>query len=320
MRIMRSVLALAAIALVASPAAAWPDRPIKMIVPFSAGGSTDVTARILAEQMSEVLGQQVIVENKPGAGGTIGTEEAARATPDGYTVILQTSSSSVINVWLYQNLAYDPVASFRPVALATRLPNVLVVNPAMGVRTLPELIGKLQAEPDTYTYGSSGNGTILHLSGYLFAKMANVEIEHVPYGGAGPAMTDLLAGHIDMMVDNLPTALGHIQSGALVPIGITTRTRSPVLPDVPTLDEAGLAGYETYSWTGIFAPAGVPDDVVARIQDAALAALADPDTRKKLEDLGNEVLAGDAAALDIFWKEQLALWKPIVEGSGVTIE
>lgn len=320
MRIMRLVTAFALATFMAAPAAAWPDRPIKMIVPFSAGGSTDVTARILAAEMSEVLGQQVIVENKPGAGGTIGTEEAARANADGYTVILQTSSSSVINVWLYKNLPYDTVTSFRPVALATRLPNVLVVNPSLGVNNLPDLIAKLQAEPGTYTYGSSGNGTILHLSGYLFAQMAGVEIEHVPYGGAGPAMTDLLAGHIDMMVDNLPTALGHIQAGALVPIGVTTKTRSPVLPDVPTLDEAGLAGYETYSWTGIFAPAGVPDDVVARIQDAALAALADPETRKKLEDLGNEVLAGDAAALDVFWKEQLALWKPIVEGSGVTIE
>ncbi len=320
MRFLCLLLAAACAAFLAVPAGAFPDRPVRMIVPFAAGGSTDVTARILAAKMSEILGQQVIVENKPGAGGTIGTEEAARAAPDGYTIILQTSSSSVINVWLYKNLSYDPQGAFRPVALMTRLPNVLVVNPAMGVRTLPELIAKLKAEPDTYTYGSSGNGTILHLSGYLFATMAGVEIEHVPYGGAGPAMTDLLAGHIDMMVDNLPTALGHIQSGSLVAIGVTTKARSPVLPDVPTLDEAGLAGYETYSWTGIFAPAGVPDDVVARLQDAALAAASDPDTRRKLEDLGNEVLAGDAATLESFWKEQLAIWKPIVESSGVTIE
>ena len=304
-----------------APAAAeFPSQPIKMVVPFSAGGSTDVMGRILAAGMSPDLGQQVVIENRGGAGGTIASGAVARARPDGYTIIQHTVSTAAINAALYKKLPYDVRTAFAPISLVTRIPNVMIVRNDLPAKTLAEFIALLKADPGKYNYGSSGNGTILHLSSALFCARAGVRMVHIPYGGAGPAMNDLLAGVIDMMVDNLPTAISHIRAGNVRALGITTKTRSPLLPDLPTISEQGLPDYETYSWSAFFAPAGTPPAILERLHKATAAAARDPKTRKRLNDIGVEVIGSTPQELRVFWERQIAFWKPIVEESGARIE
>jgi tripartite-type tricarboxylate transporter receptor subunit TctC len=298
----------------------YPRQPIKLIVPFAAGGTTDILARIIAARLSTDLGQQVVIENIDGAGGSVGAEAAARARPDGYTVIFHTSSTGAINSALYPNLKYDMRRDFAPISLLTRNPNVLVVRKDFPANTLAEFIVLAKKNPGKFNYGSSGNGTILHLAGALFAKQAGVNIVHVPYRGAGPAMNDLVAGVIDAMFDNLPSAIVQIRAGNVKALALTTKTRSPALPNLRTMAEQGFLTYETDTWGALFAPRGTSAAVIARLNKAAVVAMKDPATVKRLYDLGAVAVGSSPEDLARFRDQQLIYWAPIVRDSGARIE
>jgi tripartite-type tricarboxylate transporter receptor subunit TctC len=300
--------------------AAYPRQPVKLVIPFAAGGTTDLLGRIIADRMGTDLGQQMVVENIDGAGGTVAGQYVARARPDGYTLILHTASTGAINPALYPNLRYDMRRDFVPVVLLTRTPNVLIVKKTLPANSLAELIALAKRTPGQLNYGSSGNGTILHLSGALFARQAGIDIVHIPYRGAGPAMNDLIGGVIDMMFDNLPTALVQIRAGNVKPIALTTKTRSPALPELRTLAEQGFPDFETDTWAAVFAPRGTPLEVIARLNRAGLATIRDPTTVKRLNDLGAVTVGSTPEELARFLDQQLAYYAPIVRASGARIE
>ena len=299
---------------------AYPRQPVKLVIPFAAGGTTDILGRILAARLGTELGQQVVVENIDGAGGTVASETVARARPDGYTLILHAASTGAINAALYPNLKYDMRRDFVPIILMTRTPNVLVARKDFPANSLAEFIALAKKNPGKFNYGSSGNGTILHLSGALLAKQAGIEIEHIPYRGAGPAMNDLVAGVIDLMWDNFPSALVQIRAGNVKALGLTTKTRTPALPALKTIAEQGFPNYDTNTWSAIFAPRGTPPEIVARLNRAGLAVLRDAATVKRLNDLGAETLGSTPEELAAFRDQQLAYWAPIVRQSGARIE
>jgi tripartite-type tricarboxylate transporter receptor subunit TctC len=305
--------------LTAPSQAAYPERPIQLVVPFPAGGSTDVVARIVAAKMGELLGQQMVVDNRAGAGGNVGAAAVSRAEPDGYTLLIGTVATHAINVSLYPKMPYDAVKSFAPVSLLVIVPNVLEVNPELPVKSVQELIDLLKANPGKYDYASSGIGTPLHLSGELFKSMAGVDMVHVPYRGAGPALTDLLGGQVKIMFDNLPSSIGHIRDGKLRALAITTATRSPAAPDLPTVAESGLPGYETYSWNALFAPAGTPPEVVDTLAQAAAKAVQDPAVKQRLADLSAEAVGTGPAELARHVEAELAKWGPVVKASGASV-
>ena len=315
-------LALAA-ALLASPTAAqgtFPDRPIRMIVPFAPGGGTDVVARVAAACMQQGLGQSVVIDNRAGAGGTIGTDVAAKAAGDGYTLISLTLSSAVLNSFLYKKLPFDIRRDFVAVAEIGRSPNVVAVRPDHPARTVAELIAIAKANPETVTYGSGGNGTIVHMSTVLFANMAGVKMQHVPFRGGGPALQALMAKQIDLMIDSLPVVLAQVKDGSIRGIAVTSARRLPQLPDLPTVQASGLAGYETQNWFGIFAPASTPRPIVDRIAAEVARVVADPDCRKKLVDMGVDPTGSGPAAFTAFWDRELETWGPIVRDSGAAVE
>ncbi|MFS8038601.1 Bug family tripartite tricarboxylate transporter substrate binding protein [Xanthobacter sp. AM11] len=308
--------------LAAGPAAAqqtFPDRPIRLVVPFAAGGSTDIVARIIAAKMSEILKQQVIVENRAGAGGNAGAAAVARAAPDGYTVLMGTVATHAINPALYTKMPYDPVKDFAPVSLLVNVPNVIVVHPSLNVKSVAELIALLKANPDKYDYASSGIGTPLHLSGALFESMAGVKMQHVPYKGAGPALLDVVAGQVKIMFDNLPSSIGQIRKGGVIGLAVTTKERSPAAPDMPTVSESGLPGYETYSWNAIFAPAGTPQAYIDILAKAGAQAVADPAVKARLADLSAVAVGSTPAELAAHVKAELAKWGPVVKASGASV-
>jgi tripartite-type tricarboxylate transporter receptor subunit TctC len=315
------VVSLLAFGVSPANAAAYPSQPVKLVVPFSPGGTTDIIARIVAARMSVELGRQMVVENMEGAGGTLGTERVARAKPDGYTLILHSASSGAINPALYRNLKYDVRRDFVPVALMTRTANVLVVRKDFPARDLKALVALVRSQPGKFNFASSGNGTVLHLSGALFLKQAGLNMVHIPYRGAGPAMNDVVAGTVDMMWDNVPSATGQIRAGNVRAIAVTTRMRSPVLPNVPTFAELGYRNYETDTWSAIFAPRGTPPAIIARLNQAAFAALRDPATAKRLMAVGCQVMpASKPEVLAKFLDQQIKYWAPVVAASGARIE
>jgi tripartite-type tricarboxylate transporter receptor subunit TctC len=297
----------------------FPNRPIRLVVPFAAGGSTDIVARIVAAKMTDILKQPVIVENRAGAGGNAGAAAVAKAPPDGYTVLMGTVATHAINPALYTKMPYDPVKDFAPVSLLVNVPNVVVVHPSLNVKTVGELIALLKANPGKYEYASSGIGTPLHLSGALFESMADVKMVHVPYKGAGPALVDVMGGQVKIMFDNLPSSIGHIRKGTLVGLGVTTKERSPAAPDMPTVSESGLPGYETYSWNAIFAPAGTPMPIVDKLAKACIEAMEDPQVKAKLADLSAVPVGSTPAQLSDHVKSELAKWGPVVKASGASI-
>ena len=266
----------------------WPNKPIRYIVPFAPGGTTDILARTIGEKLSAALGQPVIVDNKPGQGGSIGAAELARAAPDGYTIGGGTISSHAINATLYDKLSYDPVSSFAPITLYATQPNVLLVHPSVPAKTVREFIELVKANPDKYSFGSAGNGTSQHISGELFKTMAGVKMQHIPYRGSGQMMPELLAGTVPVAFDNIATAVQHVNAGKLRALAVTSSTRSVVSPDVPTMAEAGLAGYDISSWQAVFAPAGTPAPIVDRLYTEIARILKMPDIQKRLGDLGLE--------------------------------
>ena len=262
----------------------YPTRPVTLVVPFPAGGSTDLVARVIAQKMTDGLGQQVLVENKGGAGGNLGSAAVAKSDPDGYTILMGTVATHALNPAIYKKMPFDAVADFAPISLLVTVPNVLVVNPDLPAKTVQELIALAKEKPGELSYASSGNGTPLHLSGELFKSMAGIDIVHIPYKGAGPALTDLLGNHVSIMFDNLPSSTGYIKEGRLRGLAVTTAERAASMPELPTMAEFGLPGYETYTWNALFAPAGTPPAVIERLNAEAVKAVQDPEVKAKLAE------------------------------------
>ena len=267
-------------------AQSWPSKPIRYIVPFAPGGTTDILGRMVAAGLSSSLGQPVVVENKPGQAGSIGAAELARAAPDGYTVGGGTISSHAINATLYPKLPYDPLKDFAPITMLATLPNMLIVHPSLNAANVTELVALLKANPNKYSFGSAGNGTSQHISGELFKILTGTQMQHIPYKGSGPMIPDLIAGTIQLSFENITTAYPQVKGGKVKALAVTSSKRSFVAPEVPTMAEAGLAGYDISSWQAMYAPAGTPRDIVARLHAETVKALRSPDNQKKLTDLG----------------------------------
>ena len=304
----------------AAAQAAYPSKPITMIVPFSAGGTTDILARIVGQALTAELGQSVIIDNRAGAGGNIGGQAAARSPADGYTLFMGTVGTHAINAALYKKMPFDPIKDFAPLTRVANVPNLLVANPAQPFRTVKELVAYAKAHPGQLNFGSSGNGSSIHLSGELFKTMAKVDMQHVPYKGSAPAVTDLLGNQIAIMFDNMPSAIQHVRSGKLHPIAVTTAKRSPELPDVPTIAEAGVPGYEATSWFGLFVPAGTPPAVVSKLNTAIVKVLAKADIKKKINEQGAEVYSETPAQFSAFIQKESLKWGKVVRESGASVD
>jgi len=302
----------------AAPAhAAYPDHPIRWVVPFPAGGAMDNIARTLGEDMSKTLGQAIVVENRPGAGGNIGAEMVARSPADGYTLII-VANGMAVNPALYGKLGYDPVKDFAPVSLLAVVPNVLVANKARTpAKTVAEVIASAKTRPGKYTYASAGNGTSIHLAGELFTSMAHVDLLHIPYKGSGPAMTDLLGGQVDYMFDSITSAKPHIDSGKLTAIAVTTSKRSSALPNVPTVAEAGVPGYELSPWFAAFVPAKTPQPVIDTLNKAMLEALKKPAVQQRLAGIGAEPIGSSPAQLKDHLAKETAKWGTLIRERGI---
>lgn len=316
--------ALAAAALTVAgmaPAAAqnFPSKPINIIVPFSAGGTTDILARIVGQALGTELGQSVIIDNRPGAGGNIGGQAASRAPADGYTLFMGTVGTHAINAALYKKMPFDPIKDFAPLSRVANVPNLLVAHPSQPYKNVQELISYAKANPGKVNFGSSGSGSSIHLSGELFRSMTKVDMVHVPYKGSAPAVTDLLGNQIGIMFDNMPSAIQHVRSGKLRPLAVTTAKRSPELPDVPTIAEAGVPGYEATSWFGLWAPAGTPAPVLSKLHASLAKVLKDPAVIKKIGDQGGEVMIDTPAEFDAFIKAEAVKWGKVVKESGAEI-
>lgn len=305
---------------VAASAQEYPTRPIRMICPYGAGGAADIVARAAAHELSKLLGQGVIVENRTGAGATIGFEAFAAAPPDGYTLLATASSLHGIAAALYTKLKYDPNKDVEPIIALAVANNVLVVNPSVNARTVKELIKVAKAQPGKLTFVSAGVGTSVHMAGELFKNMAGVNLTHVPYKSSVNALVDLIAGRVDVMFDNIPSALGHIRAGKLRAIATTGPNRSIVLPELPTIAESGLAGYEAGVWVGLLAPQGTPKAIVAKLNAEGQKAVRAPDFVKRMTDIGNEIRGGTPEQMGEMIKAEVKRWHPIVRASGAKPE
>ncbi len=297
----------------------YPDHPIRVIVPFSPGGAVDGPMRLIAQEMSKRLGQPVVVENKPGAGATIGSDMVAKAPADGYTLLLA-SQTNAISASLYRTLAYDPVEDFAPISLIGREPGVLVVIPALPVNTVAEFIAYAKARPGKVDYASSGNGSGQHLFMALFASMTDLQLNHVPYRGSGQATTDLLSGTVSASIPGTAGMVAQIKAGRLRALAVTGSARSPQLPDVPTMAEAGVPGYEAYVWLGLMAPKATPQSVITRLNREVVAALASPEVRGYMASAGIEIVGSTAAEFGMFFRAERDQWARVVRETGARIE
>lgn len=311
---------LAALLLPRPAAAAFPDKPLRLIVPFPAGGAADLMARGLAQRLGEELGQQVIVDNRGGAGGAPAAEAAARATPDGSTLFFGTMGTHAINPALYPRLRYHPLKDFAPISVTHITPRVLVVGPSVAARDVAGLVALAKARPGALTYGSAGNGSSSHLSGALFESLAGVDLLHVPYKGSAPLLTDVLAGRVDMTFDSYTVYEEHIRSGRVKALGVTSQRRMDALPQVPTLAEAGLQGYDVSNWLGVLAPAGTPPEVLKTLHAALSRTMATPALRRQLVALGIEPTFGTPAEFRALIEAEMPKWAAIVKRSGATSE
>ena len=310
-----------ALLLLAAPlsmAQAWPARPVRLVVPFPPGGLIDNMARLVGNRLVQELGQPVVIDNKPGAGGNVGAAEVARAPADGYT-LLMASPALTISPAVYKNLPYQP-SQLAPVALLGRVPNVLLVNPASGIGKVQDLVGRAKAKPGQLNYASNGNGTSLHLSAELFKRRSETFITHVPYRGAAAAITALLSGEVDMMFDNLPSAIGQIQAGKLRALAVTTAQRSTALPDVPTLAEAGMDGFNVSAWFGVAAPAGLPAPVATRLADALQKVVQQPEVAAAMQRQGADPAFMDAASATAALNADAAQWKQVAAFAKIQLD
>jgi tripartite-type tricarboxylate transporter receptor subunit TctC len=298
----------------------FPTMPFRVIVPSPPGDGSDLMARALGQKLSEALGQPVVVDNKPGAGGRVGTQEAAKSAPDGYTLIMGNAGSHGINAALYHDLPYDVERDFVAVTQVMRAPNVLVVNPALPVGSVRDLVALYKANPGKYSYGSGGNGSSAHLSAELFKSMAGVDVVHVPYKGATPALTDVIGGQVAMFIGNLPPAMGHIKSGRVKALAVTTAQRSALVPELATMAEAGLPGYETVAWFGLFAPAGTSTEIVARIQTEVARIVQQPAIREQVAGLGGEPVGNTPEQFAGIVRNDVRKWKKVVADANVKVD
>jgi tripartite-type tricarboxylate transporter receptor subunit TctC len=305
---------------VPASAADYPSKPITLIIGFAPGGPSDVMARILTRKMEEILKQPFVIENRAGAGGSIAGASVARATPDGYTVLLATGSLLAINVSLYKNLGYDPEKDFEPISMIGTQTNVLYLHPSVPAKSLGELIAHARANPGKLSFGSGGNGTPAHLAGELLKIEAKIDITHVPFRGTGPALQAVIGGHVPMAFNPPSPLIPHIQSGAIRPVAITTLKRTAVLPEVPTVAESGFPGFEAMTWHALVAPAGTPKEIVAALHAATAATVNDPDVRKALTDLGVDVVGGTPDELRAYLKSEIPKWAEVVKTSGAKVD
>lgn len=311
--------ALAASLAVPIAAQTYPSKPVRLIVPFAPGGFTDVVARILGQRLSASMGQQFVIENKAGAGSTIGTDFVAKAAPDGYTLVI-VSTTHVISPWIYKNMPYDPIKGFVPVTKLVDSPYVLLVNPKVPARNVQEFIALAKASPDTIRYASSGNGSSQHLMGGLFASLTGTKLQHVPYRGSSGAATDLVAGVVESSFAGVPNALAQVPAGRLRALAVTTAKRIPQLPDVPTLQEAGVPGYEASVWLALLAPAGTPRDIVNRLNAEIGKLMESAETRKALYEAGVEVSLSTPDALGDYMVKEMERWGKVVKDTGAKLE
>jgi tripartite-type tricarboxylate transporter receptor subunit TctC len=300
---------------------AYPTRPVRIIVPFPAGGTTDIFARLLGEKLSQSLGQQFVIENRGGAGGNIGADAVAKAEPDGYVLVMGTVGTHAINASLYAKMPYDALTDFAPVAYVAGVPNLMVVSPrTVKATTVQDFIAEAKAAARKFSMASSGNGTSIHLSGELFKQMTGVEMPHVPYRGSGPAVNDLIAGQVDVMFDNLPSSIEHARAGTLRALAVTSRQRSPALPDVPTLAEAGLPDFEATSWFALFAPKGTPKEITTKLNQEVKKALESPELQKRFADLGGEISPMSPDELMTLVRAEHEKWAKVVKTSGAKVD
>jgi len=300
--------------------AAYPTRPVRLVVPFPAGGTTDILARAVGQKLTEAWGQPVVIDNRPGAAGNIGSELVAKSAPDGYTLLMGTVGTHAINASLYARMPYDHVKDFVPVILVAGVPNVLVVNPAVPVNSVQDLIAYAKANPGKLNFASSGSGTSIHLAGELFKTMAGVQMTHIPYKGSSPALQDLAGGQVQLMFDNLPSALALIKGGKLRAVAVTSTTRAAAIPDVPTVAESGLPGFEASSWFGILAPAGTPAPIVAKINGDVAKWLASPEAKEKLLSQGANAVGGTPEDFAKHIHAETAKWAKVVKESGAKVD
>ena len=310
-----AILLLACLPVMAGAQSAYPNKPIRMIVPYPPGGPTDVLGRIVAQKLSESLGQQLVVENRPGASGMIGSEIVAKAAPDGYT-LLTNASIHVINPSLYPKMSFDALRDFAPVSLIAQVPLILVVNPALPAKSVPELIALGKAQPNLLNFGSSGNAAAPHLAGESFKIATGVRMQHVPYKGSAPALTDLIGGQVQLIFDSMPSAMPHVKSGKIRALAVTTAKRSPTVPDLPTIAESGAPGFDISTWYGVWAPVGTPKDIVNKVAAEMAKALQQPAVRERLAALGAEPVGNTPEEFAAYCQSELAKWSKIVRESG----
>jgi tripartite-type tricarboxylate transporter receptor subunit TctC len=311
-------LALAGIVPGNASAQTYPQRPVTVIVPYAAGGTTDILARMVGQTLGDKLGQSFVIENKPGAGTALGAATVARSEPDGQTLLIATSTTLAINASLFKKLSYDPVADFSPVSLVAAIPLLVVVNPSLPVNSLQDLIALAKSQPGTLSYGSAGTGSPHHLAAELLKTMAGVDIKHVPYKGSAPALTDVVAGHIPLMLTDIAPALPFIENGQLKVLAVTSAKRASAAPSVPTVAEAGIHGYEAVAWQSLVAPAKTPQAIVSRLNSEIAQFLADPINREKLVKLGMEPLGGSPEEFAAYIKTETVKWADVVKKAGIS--
>ena len=314
-----ALFAVAGPARAAAPAASYPTKTIRLIVPFAPGGSNDIMARLVGQNFTESMGQQVVVDNRAGASGIIGTDIAAKAPPDGYTILMM-SLTLAVNPSLFKKLPYDTEKDLAPVTLVASAPLLLVVHPSVPATSLKDLIAHAKANPGKLNFGSGGQGTTPHLAGEMLKTMAGVQMTHIPYKGGGPALADLVGGQIQLMLENIPSTLPFVKSGRLRALAVSGLARSPLAPDVPTLDQAGLKGYEIVGWNGLFVPAGTPGTIVARLHAETVKALSHPTTKERLATLGAEGVGNTPGQFAAFVKAEIGKWAKVVKEAGLRQE
>ncbi len=319
-----TALILAAFSLVAAAggalAQAWPSKSIRFVIPYPPGGASDVTARTLGIKLSEALGQPVVIENRPGANGIIALENVAKSPPDGYTLLMANLGPNAINAAVYSKLPYDSIKDFTPIMLTTLVPQILVVNPALPVTSVKELIALAKAQPGKLNFASAGNGSSNHLSGELFKSMTGVQITHVPYKGDTPAMTDVISGQVAMMFPTAIAATPHVKSGRLRALAVTSRKRVGSLPDLPTVEEAGVPGFEAVSWGGVMGPGGMPRDIVVKLHAELARILKMPDVSEKLSGLGAEIVASTPEEFAAYLQAEIAKWGKVARDANVKLD
>lgn len=326
MKVLLHTASLVAAAAVLGPGAAgalaqeYPKKPITMIVPYPAGGATDILARALGEKLTASLGQQVVIDNRPGANGNIGAQIAAKAAPDGYTLLMSPASTLTHNPSLYSKMPFDPLKDFAPISIVAETPMVVVVNPAVPAKSIKELVDLAKSKPGALSFASPGTGSSPHLSGELFKLMTKTDMVHVPYKGAAPAVTDLVGGQVQLMFDTIVSSLPHVKSGKLRALAVTPAKRSPLRPELPTVAEAGVPGYEATTWFGLLAPAGTPKPIIEKLHNEVVKILKTPDMKSRLDQLGAEPIGNTPEEFTAAMKQEMAKWAKVVADAAVRLE